>query len=84
MGLMEFRKGTKCNDCGTPILEEPRHSRKDVCPSCWEARGEVAAGKVVRPGTPEFKKLQRLMRAGRGTAKAYIEKLRKTKEEKGK
>lgn len=76
MGRMEFRKGRKCNDCGQPINEEPKHSRKDVCPECWQTRFALISGEIVPPGSPEFQEIQRKMRSGRGTAKAYIDRLR--------
>lgn len=76
MGIMEWYPGNKCNDCGQPINEEPKHSRKDVCPSCWDTRGELARGNIVTPGSPECIAIQRKMATGRGTAKRYIDQIK--------
>jgi len=70
---------TRCNDCGQP-LEQPSKSRLDVCVSCMDTRLAMVKGEIVPFGSDEFRTIQRKMATGRGTAKRYIDSLRKKTE----
>jgi hypothetical protein len=67
----------KCNDCGEQFDTERRNGRPDVCDSCWENRNWlVTQPSIMALHIEEFRKIQKAMACGRGTAKKQIEALK--------
>lgn len=76
--LSERNQMSLCNDCPSEINNKTmtrRTGREDVCDSCWDTRGKLVRGELLKPGTPEFIRVQKAMSNGHGTAKRLIAKL---------
>ena len=60
----------KCNDCGDELTKENtgKGSRRDVCNSCWDNRMWLV-NNAPRANPEVFRKIQKAMGYGRGTAK---------------
>jgi hypothetical protein len=66
-----------CRDCGERYQTERDRGRTDVCDPCLETRTLLVEGAIVDVTSLEFRMIQKKLAAGRGTAKRYIDSLRR-------
>ena len=67
----------KCRDCRKRYETQRQRGRTDICDACLITREQLVNGEIVDVTSNLMKEIQRKMCRGNGTARAYIDSLRK-------